>query len=135
MFTPAESVFFQCLKYSKVIKIICFCEHKKTLKPAEASRLCSEKGRPSNDKIYSTRILCIDCKQNKLQKYWWTKCTQIIFKVCINNYDFIYSDYQSRNTVIPASTSKANFHMRRNKEMSLYVKIDLLIDRKKYCYV
>lgn len=74
-----RSVFFQCLKYSKVIKIICFCEHKKTLKPAEASRLCSEKGRPSNDKIYSTRILCIDCKQNKLQKYWWTKCIHRLF--------------------------------------------------------
>ena len=59
------------LEIFKVNKIISFWANEKTNQ--NASRECLEKEtawfRPPNDWGYSTRMLCIDCKESNLQKY------------------------------------------------------------------
>lgn len=68
--------------------------------------------RPPIDLVYSTRLSCSDCKQNKLRKDEVEKFTQVYFhllKHLRNLLSFINSECQSRNTVMFASTSERIF--------------------------
>lgn len=67
--------------------------------------------------VYLARILCIDCKQHQtFKRFERKKCTYVYFFKLQNIFkslltgeyiryvNVIFSEYQSRNTTIPAST-------------------------------
>lgn len=73
--------------------------------------------RPPIDLVYSTRLSCIDCKQNKLRKDEVGKFTQVYFdllKHMRNLISFNNSECQSRNTVMFVSTSGKNLYKGQN---------------------
>lgn len=81
--------------------------------------------RPLTNWVYSTRLSCIDCKQNKLRKDEEENCTQVYFdllKHLRNLIFFIDSECHSRNTVTSASTSGKNLYKGRNNAVLLYIK-------------
>lgn len=120
------------LEVSKVNKKITLYWHTKKKKTTKfkKKRKCLGKETvwfcPPNVWVHSTRILCIDCTENKLQNHSEQNVHTVRFIFNLpehHSYLDLLKRCRSHNIIIPASTSGAVFNMMRNNALQFLCRL------------